>query len=180
MNLNEATLWRALKAGDTDALFTIYEMMHPDLVRYGRNISSDEELVKDTINQFFLYLWDKRYSLNEPQNLQSYLLVSFRRKLIYELKVSSRTISLANHEYDLEPEQSAEDIMIENNSAVYLTNTLSQALDKLPQRQRELLRLRYYESLSFEQISEKTSLSIRTIYNKIHEAIKSLRKDLKP
>lgn len=178
MNLNEGTLWLALKEGDPKALFTIYEMLHPDLVRNGRTITSDEEQVKDTINQFFLYLWDKRSSLGEPDNLKSYLIVSFRRRLIYEIKLSHRTISLADHEYEPLPEPTAEEIMINDTTDLQTRLRISHAIDKLPDRQKELLMLKYFENLSCEEIAKKTSLRIRTVYNKIHEAIKSLRGDL--
>ncbi|NEU07741.1 sigma-70 family RNA polymerase sigma factor [Flavihumibacter sp. R14] len=178
MNLNESILWLALKDGDTNALFTIYEMLHPDLVRNGRTISGDEEQVKDTINQFFLYLWDKRKSLGDPDNLKSYLIVSFRRRLIYDIKLNHRTISLTEHEYELQPEPTAEELMINDTSVLENQLRIRHAIDKLPDRQKELLMLKYYENLSCEEIAKKTSLRIRTVYNKIHEAIKSLRKDL--
>ena len=52
---------------------------------------------------------------------------------------------------------------------------LKNAIAALPVRQRKLLQLRFYEHLAFEAIAESTSLSVRTIYNKLHEAIKKLR-----
>ena len=176
MHLDESVLWIALKNGDSNALFKIYELLHPDLLKNGRSITSDGEQVKDTVNQFFLYLWDKRNSLGTPDNLKSYLIVSFRRKLIYELKASRKTISLTNYEYEPVAEPSAEDILIENSTAFELGLKIRKAIDKLPKRQRELLILKYYENLSCDEISLKTDLRIRTVYNKLYEAIKTLRK----
>lgn len=178
MNLDESILWIALKNGDSNALFKIYELLHPDLLKNGRLITCDEEQVKDTINQFFLYLWDKRNSLGSPNNLKSYLIVSFRRKLIYEIKISRKTISLNDYEYEPVAEPSAEDILIENSTTVELRLKIQKAIDKLPKRQRELLILKYYENLNYDEISIKTSLRIRTVYNKLHQAIKTLRKEL--
>jgi RNA polymerase sigma-70 factor (ECF subfamily) len=48
-------------------------------------------------------------------------------------------------------------------------------MSSLPNRQRELIQLRYYEQLSCEEIALRTGLSLRTIYNKLHEGLKKLR-----
>ena len=179
MNLREGVLWLAFKDGDTNALFSIYDMLHPDLLRNGRGLTGDEDQVKDTINQFFLYLWDKRSTLTMPDNLKSYLIVSFRRKLIYELKLRKRTISLAEYQYEPLGEPSAEEMLISDSNTLQLQCKIKKAIDKLPKRHQELLMLKYYENMSYEEISDKTSLRIRTVYNKLHEAIKALRNDLR-
>ncbi len=35
--------------------------------------------------------------------------------------------------------------------------------------------MRFYEGLSYEEIVQRTGLTHRTVYNKVHEAIKKLR-----
>lgn len=176
MNVNESVLWVKFQNGDTNALFTIYEMLHADLFKCGKHITSDDELVKDTINQFFLYLWDKKNNLNVPENLKSYTLVSFKRKLIAEISISKKTNPLSD--FEPVPEPSYEDHLIEIQSQLELQLKVKNAMDKLPKRQRELITLKYYDELTFEEISQKTSLSIRTVYNKLHEATKFLRKEI--
>lgn len=52
---------------------------------------------------------------------------------------------------------------------------LKNAILDLPKRQRELIKLRYYHGLSYDEIAEKTQLTKRSIYNQIHTAIKSLK-----
>ena len=52
---------------------------------------------------------------------------------------------------------------------------LSKIIQSLPGRQKQLVQLRFYEQLSFEEISARTSLSVRTVYNKLHEALKRIR-----
>jgi RNA polymerase sigma-70 factor (ECF subfamily) len=56
-----------------------------------------------------------------------------------------------------------------------IKEALQQAIASLPRRQRQLLQLRYYEQMGYEEIADKTSLSVRTVYNKLHEALKKLR-----
>jgi len=42
-------------------------------------------------------------------------------------------------------------------------------------RQKEIIRLRYFDAVSFKDIADQTGLSERTIYNTLHNAIKVLR-----
>ncbi|MCW3463906.1 RNA polymerase sigma factor [Chitinophaga nivalis] len=173
MNSNESILWDNFRNGEADALLTIYELLYPDLLKNGLSIVADEHQVKDTINQFFLYLWDNREHLNPPQHLKAYIIVSFRRKLIYDVK-QHRKMSLLTIDENW-AEQSQEDNIIADQTYLELQLRVRKAIEKLPRRHRELIMLKYYEGLSYEEIAERTSLSMRTIYNKLHEAIKLLK-----
>jgi len=176
MENQERLLWESFTNGDTGALYTIYELLYADLLKSGLSIADDEHQVKDTINQFFLYLWDKKDQLQTPQHLKAYILVSFRRHLIADIKKSRKTALLTIEESWTEA--SCEENLIAGQTYLELQLRVRKAIDKLPPRHRELLMLRYYEGLSYEQIAEKTSLSMRTIYNKLHEAIKLMKGDV--
>lgn len=51
-------------------------------------------------------------------------------------------------------------------------------INALPARQRELIMLKFYEGLSYEAITQKTGLTHRTVYNKIHEALYKIKQRL--
>jgi len=53
-----------------------------------------------------------------------------------------------------------------------------QHINELPNRQKELIVLKFYEGLSYDEIVQKTGLSHRTVYNKIHEGLKKLKLDI--
>jgi RNA polymerase sigma-70 factor (ECF subfamily) len=48
-------------------------------------------------------------------------------------------------------------------------------VNSLPARQRELITMKFYEGLQYDAIVEKTGLTHRTVYNKIHEALNKIR-----
>jgi RNA polymerase sigma factor (sigma-70 family) len=52
---------------------------------------------------------------------------------------------------------------------------LQKALNQLSPRQKEIIRLRYFDTVAFKDISDQTGLSERTVYNTLHNAIKVLR-----
>jgi len=51
-------------------------------------------------------------------------------------------------------------------------------INALPARQRELIILKFYEGLGYEDIVRKTGLTRRTIYNKIHEALSKIKNEV--
>lgn len=53
---------------------------------------------------------------------------------------------------------------------------LNKLIDALPKNQREIIRMRYYEDLSFKEISDKTGVSINTSLGRMRYAILNMRK----
>lgn len=172
--MQTAKLTERLKSGDKEALFSMMTFYYNDLFRYGIKFTADKDLTKDIIGQFFLHIWDHRKNFAAAENIKGYLVVSFKRFIIGYLNKISRDLDI----HDQQPpsyEYPYEDYIIAWQDDETIKMLLKRAIEALPERQRELVRLRYYEQMSYEQIAEKTSLSIRTVYNKLHEAIKKLR-----
>lgn len=55
-------------------------------------------------------------------------------------------------------------------------DTLNQLLDFLPQVQREVVRLHFYEDLTFREIADKMGISINTALGRMRYALINLRK----
>lgn len=163
-----------LKKADPSALFEIMKTHYNDLYRYALKYTADKELAKDIVSQFFVHFWEKRSMLANADNLQTYLLVSFRNYIIHYLQKIQRQLDLPVQDF---PgfEYSYEEYLIAGQRQSHIKQLLQEALETLPPRQRQLLQLRFYDSLSYEQIAQRTDLAQRTVYNKIHEAIKTLR-----
>ena len=162
---------------DEEVLFSLMGLYYDDLFRYGIKFTADVEATKDALNQFFIHFWDNRDKLGKVDNLKAYLFVSFKRWLIVQLQHSKRNrhVSITDAVCNELTEQSYEDFLVGQISNEELGHILKEAISALPVRQRKLLQMRFYEHLGFSEIAEKTSLSVRTIYNKLHEAIKKLR-----
>lgn len=60
-----------------------------------------------------------------------------------------------------------------------ISHAVRSALRKLPHSARELIILRYYDNLSYEQISSVLGLSLATINGRLHRAKKLLAKVIK-
>lgn len=162
-----------MRQGEHAALEQLYMSYYNRLIGYGLKYCPDRNLLKDSINNTFLYIWEKRASLSEANHVGNYIFRSFQRQLEKDLKKSQGFEALGGDE-SLYCE-SDEMTLIQDQDERIRVRTLKEAILKLPKRQRELILLRYYEGLSYDQISEKTGLSKRTVYNHIHTAIGSLK-----
>jgi RNA polymerase sigma-70 factor (ECF subfamily) len=149
-------------------------------MNYGCKLTGNRELTYDCITQVLLRLWDCRERLPAVDNVRSYLLTCLRRELMSELKKTVRTekyhrsLQGGIHAADLPYEE----YIIELQTNAAWKEKLGQAFGKLTEREKELLRLRFFDDLTYDEIAAQCNISKRTAYNIIHAAIKTLRVEL--
>ena len=51
-------------------------------------------------------------------------------------------------------------------------------IDKLPESQKEIVKLRFYENFSFKEIAEMNNISINTALGRVRYSINNLRKEM--
>jgi len=163
-----------LREGKEETLFSLMTLYYNDLFRYGIRFTADADTTKDIVNQFFLHVWEHRERFATAENIKPYMVVSFKRFVITYLRKSFPFTSIAEYPDEL-IEHSYEDYIIALQQNELLKKALYVSIQALPTRQKELLVQRFYENLSYEQIAARNSLSVRTVYNKIHLALKKLR-----
>lgn len=177
MNTDEK-LWEGVRRGNEEMFLELHTRYYHTLLFIGLKEIADFQLIKDTIQQLFLYLWEKRQTIQQADNVKSYLITSFLRKLTTDWKRSGKMahlhIASDTKEFPLTPEET----LINKYESDHLSHLIANCINMLPSRQRELIILRFYEGLSYEAIAEQTGLSQRTIYNSIYEAIKKLRVEM--
>lgn len=175
--------WKLLAEGEKQGLYACFSLFYDDLYRFGMFLYKDPELIKESIQNLFLELWKIRHKLQDVDNIQQYVLTIYKR-IIYQTnqKTSPKNISQDIHLEELRHDEitvsSYESILIASQEDEQLKKRLAHALGKLTPRQKEVVQMRYYECLSFKEISHKTQLTERTIYNTLHSAVNVLRECL--
>jgi RNA polymerase sigma factor (sigma-70 family) len=174
---DEITIWENFCAGDEKSLFALYNLFYFDLLRYGIGLTTDAALTKDFINRLFLDLWQKRDKLPVVRSPKAFLITCLRNKLLYRKKGKTDRLvfNQANTDYHQLADQSIEAATAEIERLQEQQQQISQLLNGLSQRQREIINLRFFEELSYEDIAQKLGISVRTVYNSIHESIKLLK-----
>lgn len=174
-------LWERFRMGDKDAFFDLYKTLYYPLVNFGIRVCGEADLASEATDQVFTTIWEKHETLNRVDNVEAYLRTFLKRKLL-RLLDRRRKINdaLFNAGADGEwMEMSYEEFIVKVQSDELVKHQLKAALQKLTFRQKQLIHLKFFEGLSYEQIAAQTKQSIKTAYNTIYDALKILRKELK-
>ncbi|WP_276484868.1 RNA polymerase sigma factor [Paraflavitalea pollutisoli] len=170
----DIALWDQLVQGDEQALYAFYQARYGELLQYGLRLCKDPEESKDAINIVFARIWNNRQRLPRTQHPKAYLFACYKNQLLRQRQQAHRVIPISSDEL-LVSSQSVEETLIELQEQEALRMRTAQLLSKLTDRQQELIRLRFIEGLSYEEIAQRLSISVRTVYNSIHESLKALR-----
>ena len=174
-----AQLWDAFRAGEAEALATLFEGHYDALYGYGLKLTGDEELVKDSIQNLFQKLWRRRAGLRPTPLVKAYLFKALRRHLADETKLLSRHLHrLPAYTDSFEVTYSHEEFLIAQQTDAEQGQRLLAALNQLSKRQREALYLRFFDDFSYERIAEVMALNIQSVRNLIFRALQALRQVL--
>lgn len=179
--LRQQLLWEKISLGDKSAFLDLYKELYYKLVNYGIKICNDTDLAGEAVDEVFVYIWDKSSTLSRVENVESYLVVSTKRRLIRLIDKKRRTdLALKNSFTENEwYEAGYETFIIQMQTDEILKSNLKNAMEKLTYRQKQLIILKFFDGLSYEEIAAKTNQTIKTAYNTIYDALKVLRKSLK-
>ncbi len=177
----DTEIWQDFKQGREAAFTFMYSQYVGVLYNYGRHISSDEDLVKDCIQNLFVELWNNKDRLGDTNSIKYYLFTSLRRKIVDELMARRKhyTEDELSEEYSFELVLPYEANIITDQASLEQKKALLQAINTLTKRQKEALFLLYYDNLSYEEAASIMQLKIRTVYNLIHTAVEALRKNMR-
>lgn len=125
--------WKGLMDGDKEMFLSLYKKYYHSLLFIGLKEIKNPQLVKDTIQQLFLYLWEKRGSIKEAKNIKAYSIKSFLRKLTIDWKKSGKDCNLeaVGNYYFEDPQITPEEKLI-NNSAPNLAISVSASITFCP------------------------------------------------
>ena len=170
--------------GDEKALSTLINRHKKDLFTFIYYKLMDEDLANDIFQDTFIrvivtlkegrykeenkfILWAKRIAHN--------LIIDHFRLQSKNIKISET--SFENEEFSIfdiikKPDGNIEDMLIENQ----INEDLVKMLVLLPENQQEVIKLRYFDGLSFKEIADHTETSINTTLGRVRYALINLRK----
>lgn len=176
----EHDLWQAFLSDDKDAFACLFDRYSDAMYAYGRKITADSELVKDTIQDVFVKLYNNRANLNHTESIKGYLFVALKRSLINQfhnrLMLSIEEESDVQFEIELIAHKSFEE---EDSSYDEEQKFLLQkALQELTPRQREAIYLYYIQEIPLSEIPSLLGMNYQSTRNLLHRAMIKLRQSV--
>jgi RNA polymerase sigma-70 factor (ECF subfamily) len=141
-------------------------------LRYLHNIEEAEDIVQTV----FLNLWINRKTLDENQDIKSYIFKSAVNH-VYNI-IKRKCIRSRYAETTSQTGLSASDETFEMIVAHDLHIYVNSILENLPEKQKEIFKLSRVHHLTNEEISQKLGISVRTVENHLYRALKFLKEKL--
>lgn len=163
--------WRQFTSGSKSAFEQLYYNHVNQLYDYGVRLSRDAQLSEDCVQDLFTYLWENQHKLPVVNAVKPYLLVSLKRRMYRKLADQRKDIIKICEA--LEPEAYGFNPELNDNSDSILA--LKQAFAKLSDKQKEVIYLRFYNQLSYEEIAEVMEVQVKAIYKLMARAIHTLK-----
>jgi len=176
--LKNQIVWDEFRKGSKIALETIYEDNYASLYHYGQKFTQDNDLIKDLIHELFIELIDSGSRLSRTDNIRYYLLKSLRNKLLRQLSEKLKFTNKLTGSADFNLVDSIESQLIKNEVEEQLRNQVTTAIKKLSVKQQEIIYLRFYSDISYQEIATLFDVNIQTVRNLMSRAINSLKEDL--
>ncbi len=176
-NDKESGLWLRFTNGDAEAFAEIYENYVGILYNYGYHIAPDAPLVQDAIQELFMNLWQTRKNLSATTSIKYYLFRSLRRQIHRLRETAERYDALPDTDKSpfLPYTLSAETLRIESETAEEQIRNLQKALLRLPARQIEAIRLRFFEGFELHEVASIMQMNEQSVRNLIQRSIRKLR-----
>ncbi len=176
----DPVLWQALRDGNRAALEMLYKRHYPALFRYGVKISQSKEPVQDCLQELFFQLWVKKDSLQEVKSVRFYLMKWLKRDLVRSLtgkNSGQKMLAIEGDSEELGIEVNLSDFFEQKDHHSRQAVAIKKALDALTNKEREVVYLRYFMNLPYEEISLVMNVSYQVVMNYMHRAMKALREN---
>ena len=183
---------RCMKQNDKNALKQVYEAYLPYIYGIVLNTVRSRELAEDVTSEFFIKLWEISDTYKPGKGHRGWLATIARNLAIDFMRKTKREILTDSFEQKNDQEDRGLDVMelqSPDSSAGGLSNSQSQvedevienlsiqeALQKLSDKEQEVVHMKILGELSFKEIAEILSEPMGTITWRYQNALKKLRR----
>lgn len=178
LNRPDIELWAAFSEGDKDSFATLFRRHYSLLFQYGSKFCSDTAMVEDCIQELFTELWQKKPA-PPVQSVKAYLLTSVKYK-IFKAYRNNPSVKSYEAQNNISFEISHENFLIAKEDDRQKAKRIISAIEQLSVRQKEIIYLKIYQGMNYEEISEVMGINYQATRNLFSQSLKSLRKILFP
>ena len=172
METQDSKILDILDSNPDGALRLLYSSFYRYVCTVIYNMIGDSATAEDIAQEVFVEVWKRRETLDINTSLKGYL----RR-----IAVNKTLNQIRTKKMDFENEEAVIDLASKDMSsqkimeAEDLQGAINASIEKLPERCRMIFGLSRFEELSYREIAEKLTISIKTVENQMSKALKIVR-----
>jgi RNA polymerase sigma-70 factor (family 1) len=133
----------------------------------------DADLAEDLCQDAFMKLWDKRDDV-KSETVKSYLYTIANNMLLNKIRHDKVVINFAEKQKNQQDEQSPQYYLEEKE----FKEKLDKVIGAMPEKQREVFLMNRIEEMTYQEIADRLSLSVKAIEKRMHGALNHLRNHL--
>jgi RNA polymerase sigma factor (sigma-70 family) len=166
-----------MKQETASSLEEAHELYFDRVVAFVYKFCKNKNIAEDCAQEAFKVL--SRKKVMELENVLSWLFLCSKHRYFKFKKKQDRYTFLedySSYEEELKTNESPESILTESESFDLKSKMITNLLEKLSEKQRKAIQLRYYKNLSYEEIAKKMNTNVNNVGFSICTGIKNLRK----
>ena len=162
----------------TENIASLYNRYVDDLYTYALYLGFEKGIILDAIHDVFCKFAADEKRLQDVSNVKFYLFKSLKNRIYDIYKAQKKYIGLSTIDAQDAPfniQVNIEEQLIDKEEQQQIKDQLSEMLDSLTERQREVVYLRYVQEYDYAQISELLNISIHGCRKLLSKAMQNLR-----
>ena len=171
---DESALVRELSKGNLLAFNTLFREYSGRLYRLANGYLKSEAESEELVQEVFTIIWEKRANLKEELSFKSFLFtIAFniiRKHFRTKTYLSDYFKTVVDADIDMDTSQK-----ITYDS---LHQYITELVNKLPARRKEIFIKSRFEGLSIKEIAEELKIGHKTVENQLTDALKFIRSNL--
>tara|TARA_R110002049_G_scaffold160881_1_gene325875 strand:+ start:5124 stop:5735 length:612 start_codon:yes stop_codon:yes gene_type:complete len=172
---DEDVMLDKIRVGDKQTYRLLYENYYKVLILYATSLTKNETKAEDLVQNAFINLWTKRYTLEIRSSVKSYLY-----KSVYNLFINDYRKELRNDNVldKMHYEVLLQSIEEEEYSIKIKLDWINKEIDSLPPKSREIFIMNKRRGLTYKEISKILDISENTVESQISRALKRIRQNI--
>jgi RNA polymerase sigma-70 factor, ECF subfamily len=175
----DADLFLALKAGRVEALGALYDRYSNLVYGLALRVLSNSEEAEDVTQEIFLALWHKDTYNPTRGSLSSFLVTMTRSRSIDRLRSRNTKLKFLQRWKRISTSEAASANPLEQVSMNERSQIIRDALALLPDSERQVLEIAYFEGLSQSEIAKRLDTPLGTVKTRTRQGLLKLRQNLR-
>jgi len=172
--MTELFVWEKIRNGDKAAFNKLFDRYYYPLCTFVFAIVRDNSDTEDIVIDCFAKIWEERSSLSIQTSLQNYLITIVKNSAITYLRKNNKQFVNID---EISKIFINEEIDLIQEASIY--NLMYDAIEKMPDQRRRILKMAAFEEKSYNEISNELGISVNTVKTQMSRAYKFLRNELK-
>ncbi len=163
------------KQGDESAFTLLYEHYWRKVYRFSEIYLTDEDEIKEVVQDVFIKLWESRTQINESKDIDGLLFIMTRNVIFDYFRKSLNKVTMKLTAFEV-----AEKIAVpgEDFETKDLLEYIWKLVSLLPPRQQEVFTMSRKQLMTNKEIAEQLSITEKAVERNLYLSLKFIKKNL--